>query len=92
MSPAGGEADHAGLRQGDNQRLTAVEAKQGKPVAAPGLLPFFQFLVVAQRLEILVAEIFDRLEVKQAVEGPGIAGGIRRVHFPHELGAPLGGA
>ncbi len=86
-----GEADHAGLRQRDDQGLAAVEAEQRQAVAAPGEFPFFQFGVVAARLEILVAEVLDGLEVEQAVQGPGVAGGIRRVHFPHELGAPFGG-
>ena len=53
-------------------------------------LVFAQVLVVAPGLELLVAEILDRLVVQQAVDGPGIRLGIQLVRLAADRHAPLG--
>ena len=55
-----------------------------------GLLPALHALVVAPRLERLVAEVLDRLVVEQAVDRARVRLRVELVHLPPEAGAPVG--
>ena len=79
------------MSEGDDQRLSAVESKQGQAIFSTGDFPPRQFVVVAPGLEFLVGEVFHRFEVHQAVDGARVAGRVSGVHLTHETGTPGGG-
>jgi hypothetical protein len=53
-------------------------------------LPALQAFVVTPRLELLVAEILDRLVIEQAVDRTCVRFRIELVHLPAKAGPPLG--
>ena len=89
--------DHAGTRHHhhngeadrDDRALPDIEQRQGSARADRGDLIGPAADVVAARLVRLVAEIFHRLVVDQAVDRLGIGFGVGVVHAAHELDAPF---
>ena len=86
----GGAQHHQGDADGDRAGLRGVQHAQRALRLERHLFPLDEALVVALGLVFLVAEIFDRLVVQQAVDGAAVGLGVERVGAPHELRAPVG--
>ena len=79
-----------GQAAGNQQTLGDVEPRQRRGAAHRRCFPALQIFVVALDLEFFVAEIFDRLVVKQAIDGLGAGARIHLVHRTAKFRAPLG--
>jgi hypothetical protein len=75
---------------GDHQALADVEQPERGLEAHRGVLVLAQVLVVAPRLELLVAEVLHRLVVEQAVDGARVGPGIELVGAAPDVDAPFG--
>ena len=76
--------------EGDDDVLADVEPGKADAGLDRRRLVALQREVVAPRLMRLIAEIFDRLVVQQAVDGLGIGLLVRFVHLPAMGDAPFG--
>ena len=77
-------------RDGDDRALRDVEQRQRSLALHRGGLPALHALVVASRLELLVAEVLDGLVIEQAVDRAGVRLRVEVVHLAAEIGSPLG--
>ena len=79
--------DHAG---GEDDRLARVQHRERDIGAHAEALVARHRLVVAHALALLGAEIFDRLEIQQAVDRLGVGVGVAVVHRAPDGDAPVG--
>ena len=73
------------------RRLAGVQHRQRDPGLDGGLFVFFHRAVVAVGLVLLIAEIFYRLEIQQAVDRLGVGVGVGIVHGAPDRHPPFGG-
>ena len=85
-----GERHQRSHRRGNDQALADVEQPQRHLVPHRRRLVALQALVVAARLEVLVAEVLHRLVVEQAVDGARVGLRVELVGVLPDLDAPLG--
>ena len=77
-------------RNGDDEALADVEQAQGRFVLHRRRFIALQVLVVAPRLEFLVAEVLHRFVIQQAVDGARVGLRVELVGAPADVHAPLG--
>src|SRR5256885_341870 len=77
-------------RNGDDEALADVEQAERSLVLHRRRFVALQVLVVAPRLELLVAEVLHRLVIQQAVDGARVRPRVELVGAPADLHAPLG--
>ena len=86
----GDQQHQRGHRGGDDQALPDIQQAERSLVLGRGVLVLVQLLVVAARLELLVAEVLHRLVVEQRVDGARVGARVELVGAPADLHAPLG--
>ena len=86
-----GRHDHDdGQANGDNRRLADVQQRERRLVFDRRRFVASQRVVETRRFMTLVAEILHRFEIQQAVDGLGVGGLVRTVHFTSEFQSPFG--